>query len=79
MAGDLRVHVTLIGATPEHLQDDLRVLGIVLVPRVEHRFALPRLCHGIDADHLVPGREQTVSQRALAVAGRFKRYPAIAG
>ncbi len=42
MAGDLRVHVTLICATPEHFQDDLRVLGIVLVPRVEHRFAIPR-------------------------------------
>ena len=70
--GEHRIDVALDRATTQHLQDHGGVLGVVLVPGVEHCLAIPRLRHGIDADDLEPFDQQPVGKRTVIVAGRLQ-------
>ena len=45
-ARDQRIIVALNQTNPEHVQDDLRVLGIVLVPPIVERFTGASERHG---------------------------------
>src|ERR1017187_1532232 len=40
VAGEHRIDITLERATTQHLENHGSVLGVVLVPRVEHRLAI---------------------------------------
>src|SRR6266496_2883432 len=71
-----RIDITLERAATEHLQNYCGILGIVLVPGVEHRLAIARLRNGIDAHHLEPFDQQPVGNRTMIVAGRLERHSA---
>ena len=55
-----RVDVTLRRANPQHVQEDLRVLGVVLVPAVVQRLARPGERERGDEPQLKPGGQQPV-------------------
>jgi hypothetical protein len=57
----------------------LGVLGVVLIPGSVASFAEASLRDRGDRDDLEAFLEQAVSQRAVVVAGRLKRYPDASG
>lgn len=69
---DQRIVVELFGADPEHVQDDLRVLRIVLVPAIVQRFPGPGETDRRDELRLEPGRCQVVGQSPVIVTGRLE-------
>ena len=71
-AGGERADIALRGADPQHVQDDLRVLGIVLVPPIVQRLPRAGKGHRGDETQLEPRGEQAVSERAVVVAGRLE-------
>src|SRR5688572_11472139 len=70
--GRERVMVVLGGADPEHVQNDLRVLGVVLVPAVVKRLAGARERQRGDQAHLEAGLDEPPGDRAMIVAGRLE-------
>ena len=67
--------IELFGADPEHVQDDLRVLRIVLVPPVVQRFPGPGESDRRDQLGLEPGLRQVVRRATVVVARRLERHP----
>ncbi len=67
-----RIEVGLRRADPEHVEDDLGVLRIVLVPAVMQ--SLPRSCERDRRNEakLETCLKQTIRQRSVIVAGRFE-------
>jgi hypothetical protein len=68
-----RVIISLHQALLQHGQDDLGVLGIVLVPSAIAGLAKAGLVYRGDGDPFETFLEQAVGQRAVVVAGRLKR------
>src|SRR5215470_16017958 len=67
MAGDHRVDVTLHRAALEHLEDHARILGIVLVPGVEHRLTIARLRNRGNSNDLEACNGQSMCQGTVIV------------
>ena len=67
-----RIDIALGGTDPEHVQDDLRVLRVVLVPAVVQRLAGAGQRDGGDQPQLEAGREQAIGERPMVVAGRLE-------
>ena len=65
--GCQRIDVALGGSDPEHMQDDLRVLGIVLVPAVVQGLPGAGERHGRDQPLLEAGQEQAIGQPTAVV------------
>ena len=67
-----RVVVGLGRPDPQHVQDDLGVLGVVLVPAVVQRLAGAGEGDGGDQPDVEAGLHQAPSQRAVVVPGRLE-------
>src|SRR4051794_1921857 len=61
--------VVLRGADPEHVQGDLRVLGVVLVPAVVERLARAGERQGGDQPDREAGLEKAPGEWTMVVAG----------
>jgi hypothetical protein len=68
-AGNQRVDIGLRDADPQHVQNDLGTLGIVLVPTVVQRLSRPGQCDGGDQPQLKAGCQRSVGERAMVVPG----------
>jgi hypothetical protein len=75
MPGEQRFVIVLDQAVLQELQDHRRVLGVVLVPRIEHRFPVPRAGDGRHRDHREPLLEEAKRQRPMEIAGGLERHP----
>ncbi len=62
-----RIVVALHGADPQHMQDYLGVLRIVLVPTVGQRLPRPGKRERGDQSHVDAGLEQPVRQRPMVL------------
>lgn len=71
-ASGKRIDIGLCGADPQHVQDDLSILGIVLVPAVVQSLSRPGERNRGDQPQLEAGRKQSVGERAMVVAGRLE-------
>src|SRR3954453_14508660 len=71
-SGRKRVLIDHRGTDSEHVQDDLRVLRVVLVPAVVQSLSGARERHAGDEPHTEPGFDQTVCQNSVIVAGRLE-------
>ena len=69
---DHRVDVALHASLLEHLEDDGRILRIVLVPGVEHCLSIAGLGYRRDADDLHTGECQPMGHGAVIVASGFE-------
>jgi len=67
-----RIDIALRRPDLQHMQDYLRVLGIILVPAIVQRFACPGQGDRRNQAQLEPGGQQAMRQRAVIVAGCFK-------
>ena len=68
-----RVVVELIRPDGEHVQDDLRVLRIVLVPSVVQRLPRPGQADRRDQFRLEAGPGQVPGERAVVISRRLER------
>jgi hypothetical protein len=68
-ARDERIDVGLRGADPQHVQDDLCILRIVLVSAVVQSLPRSRQRHRGDQTQRDAGLEQAEGQRPVIVAG----------
>jgi hypothetical protein len=66
------IMVVLHGADLEHVQDDLGVLRVVLVPAVGERLARPGEGERRDQSHLDTGFQQPMRQRPVVVPVRLR-------
>jgi hypothetical protein len=64
-----RINVGLRGADPQHVQDDLCILRIVLVPAVVQSLTRSRQRHRGNQTQCDAGLEQAEGQRSVIVAG----------
>ena len=67
-----RVDVALRRTDPQHVEDDLRVLGVVLVPAIVQRLACSGERDRRDEAQLKPRRQQPVRQRAMVITRRLE-------
>ena len=67
-----RVHIALRRTDPQHVEDDLRVLGVVLVPAIVQRLACSGERDRRDEAQLKPRRQQPVRQRAMVITRRLE-------
>jgi hypothetical protein len=67
-----RVVIGLGGADPQHVQDDLGVLGIVLVPAVVQGLARAGQGNRGDQPDVEAGLDQAPGERAVVVSGRLQ-------
>src|SRR6056297_312704 len=70
-----RIVKELHGAYLQHVQDDLGVLRVVLVPAVVQGLSRPGQTDGRDQLQIEPGLAEMVRQRAMVVAGRLEPDP----
>lgn len=70
--GHQRVDVTLRRADPQHMRDNLRVLGVVLVPAAVQRLTRSGERDRRDEAQLEPRRQQPVCQRAMVITRRLE-------
>src|SRR5215212_700494 len=68
-AGRKRVMVGLRGLDPEHVQGDLRVLGVVLVPAVVERLARASERQGGDQPDREAGLQKAPGEGTMVIAG----------
>lgn len=74
-SGHQWVVVELHGPDLQHMQNDLGVLGIVLVPAIVQGLSRPGQAHGRDQLQVEPGQAKMVSQGTVIIAGRLKPDP----
>lgn len=70
--GSQRVDVALRRADPQHVQDDLGILGVVLVPAVVQRLTRPGERDRRDEAQLEPRCQQPMCQRTMVIAHRLE-------
>lgn len=70
--GGERIDVSLGGANPQHVQDHLRILGIVLVPAIVQSLARSSQGNGRDQAQLEAGGQQAMRQRAMVVTSSLE-------
>ena len=69
---DQRIDICLHRPDPHHVQHDLRVLGVVLVPAVVQSLACAGEGDRGDEAQFEPGLDQTPRERSVVVPGRLK-------
>lgn len=67
-----RIDVALRRTDPQHVQDDLRVLGVVLVPAIVQRLARSCERDRRDEAQLEPCRQQPMCQRTMVITRRLE-------
>ena len=78
IAGQHRIHEGLHAALFEHFQDYAGVLGIVLVPGIEHGFAILGLRDRRNPRNFHTGLQEAMSDWPVIISGRFQRSMASA-
>ena len=56
------------------MQDDLRIFGIILVPRIKQRFARSMRSNRRYELHVMAAAEQEVRERPVIIAGWLERH-----
>lgn len=67
-----RIAIGLRSTDLEHVQDDLRILGIILVPAVVESFTCPRKRDRGHEPQRNPSLKQAIGERPMIVAGCFE-------
>lgn len=73
VAGEHRVNVLHHQVMLEHVQNDRRIFGVVLIPRVEPRFPISRLRHRGDQHDVNPCLHESVRDRSVVVPRTLQR------
>ncbi len=71
-AGDQGIQIDLAETCRQHMQDNLGILRIILVPSVVDGFALASECHGRDQACLDAGIDQSPGQCPMIITGCLK-------